>query len=371
MRVILRTVLFIMTPILPIVLIFKVVSLEVKIRRKVAKWRETKVGSPSKVWLEINKIQNQKMKLLSKYSDLKIIDTSIEGVPQLFILVVFSIASSIDTESGLGLQSKLYTFVFLIGSVGISFASIISSILTAINIQKEGFLQLTSKIVFGLSMAFQLLARLILMTAIAVMAALPFRKITTTPVYIEYNIKPLISPSAAAVLLLLPFIFQWTCLTIFKQCCISDFRQLSLPGRIHHILRNTWTCLPIKDFDEDNTKEEVWSLAISGVSLLLAGLTTAAVMPCREVPPGTDLILLGLSWRLEFLLVGLLPSLLSHLLASGLLFLFYKAVHPWRELWQDQDQEDHEMRVMAIQPEEVVETSRASFPRAQAGSRAL
>ena len=136
------------------------------------------------------------------YSDLKIVEASLEAIPQLYFLIVFSLASCLLPEtSHLGLTSALQiTFreaALLLLSLAISYGSSITSIISAIDIRKHGQLTFTSKLLLGLSVTFQLAGRLWLMVVISMLAIVD---------------TPSLSASHAGLLLILPVVGHWVCI---------------------------------------------------------------------------------------------------------------------------------------------------------------
>ena len=137
------------------------------------------------------------------YSDFKIVEASLEAIPQIYFLIVFSLASwLLPKTSYLGLISTLQiTFseaAFLLLSLAHSFASSITSIISAMDIRKHEQLTFTSKLLLGLSATFQLAGRLWPMVVISMLA------IVDTP--------PL-SASQASLLLILPVVCHWVRIT--------------------------------------------------------------------------------------------------------------------------------------------------------------
>ena len=162
----LRFLVFVISPLVPVVLILKSVNLSLKKRRLEAKWRKNRESSVPQVWLEYNRIDKKKKKLMSVFSSMKITEASMEAAPQLFFLVVFIFTSwLLPNLSGLGLlkEDNLYEWSFLVFSLLQTYITIIMAVLSNIDIRKRNQLGLRSKVTLGLSASLQMLARLLLM----------------------------------------------------------------------------------------------------------------------------------------------------------------------------------------------------------------
>ena len=179
----LRLLFFICTPLMPIAIIFQAVSLSVKKKIMVSNWiQETGNTSVSRIWRSFNLLEISKRKVMVAYSDLKSIEASTEAVPQLFVLIVFIVASILFPEkSGLGLlkNDSWYEYTFLGLSLLSTYATIIFSILTSMKIRKKSHLGLTSRILLGLSFSLQLIARLLLLVPVAILALPSLTEIDT------------------------------------------------------------------------------------------------------------------------------------------------------------------------------------------------
>ena len=203
----LRVCIFIVTPLIPVAIIYKAVSFSIQKQRLKAKWRRSNDADVSSMWFSLNIIQRKNRKLMVAYSDLKIVEASLEAIPQIYFLVVFSLASWILPEtSHLGLTSSPQILFaeafFLLLSLALSYASVISSILSAMDIRKHDQLTFKNKLLLGLSVTFQIAGRLWPMVVISMLA------IVDTP--------PL-SASQASLLLILPVLCHWVCIkTLFK-----------------------------------------------------------------------------------------------------------------------------------------------------------
>ena len=168
-----RVVIFVATPIMPVVIILRAMSLTTEKRRLEAEWRR-KQESIFKLYLRQTKLDMEKKKVMKALADMKMVEVSTEGVPQLFILIVLIIFSSKpDSCVGLLEDNDPVTITFLVLSLLQTYMTIILSTIASINIRKSGQLDVKSKIVLVLSVSCQLAGKLWTMVHIAVAVALP------------------------------------------------------------------------------------------------------------------------------------------------------------------------------------------------------
>merc|ERR1719237_1130139 len=80
-----------------------------------------------------------------------------------------------------------------------------------------------------------------------------------------------------------------------------------------------------------------WSLVLAGFNILVTWAMSASLMTNKNPRflPVSDF-----NSDKEFLLVGVLPSLLCYLAGCAFLLLHYKAFHPWRNLFTWQRKQD-------------------------------
>ena len=88
-----RVIIFVATPVIPVVVILRALSLTTEKRRLEANWRR-KQESICKLYLAHSKLDREKRKVMKALADMKMVEVSTEGVPQLFILIVLLIFSS-------------------------------------------------------------------------------------------------------------------------------------------------------------------------------------------------------------------------------------------------------------------------------------
>ena len=200
----LRVGIFLVTPLIPVAIIYKAVSFSVQKQILRAKWRRSNDVDVTSLWFSLNIIQRKNRELMVAYSDLKIVEASLEAIPQLYYLNVFLLASWVLPEtSHLGLTSSLQmTFdeaVFLFGSMAFSYVSAISSMISAMNIRKHHQLTFVSKLLLGLSVTFQIAGRLWPMVVISMLAIMD---------------TPSLSAAQAGLLLIFPIVGHWVCIFI-------------------------------------------------------------------------------------------------------------------------------------------------------------
>ena len=203
---ILRVCIFLVTPLIPVAIIYKAVSFSIQKQTLKAKWRRSNDVKVTSMWFSLNIIERKNRTLMVAYSDLKIVEASLEAIPQIYFLIVFALASWVVPEtSHLGLTSPPHiTYdeeAFLLLSLAASYTSAISSIISAMDIRKHDQLTFSSKLLIGLSVTFQIAGRLWQMVVISMLS------IVDTP--------PL-SASQAGLLLILPVICHWVCVMTWK-----------------------------------------------------------------------------------------------------------------------------------------------------------
>ena len=163
----LRVVLFLLSPITPVTIIVKSVWLSMKMTRMLAKWKKADDSSPSSLWLEMEKMKEEKKKVSTSFSHLKMMEINLEAVVQLFVLVTFYFVPRIvPTAHGLGSEfdsedQSWSSWLLLIGSTSFTAISVISSTLSAISLSKGGQLGIKAKVVLGCSLTLQLTSQML------------------------------------------------------------------------------------------------------------------------------------------------------------------------------------------------------------------
>ena len=98
-RRLLRIVLLLLSPITPITTIVKSSLLSIKMSLLKSKWNEVEGVSASTLWLEMEKLKEEKKKVSISFSNLKLLEVNLEVVVQLFILLTYNF---IPESHGLG-----------------------------------------------------------------------------------------------------------------------------------------------------------------------------------------------------------------------------------------------------------------------------
>ena len=123
----LRILFFICSPVVPVTIIIKAVTLTTSQSELEAEWRRT----PEKVadkWEKYRELEEENLEVMEAYSDMKMVECSTEAVPQFYFLVIFTIASVIlPRTSGLGLlkDESGYSWAFLVFSLTMTYITII------------------------------------------------------------------------------------------------------------------------------------------------------------------------------------------------------------------------------------------------------
>ena len=167
-----RILFLIFSPVVPVTIIIKAVTLTTSQSELEAEWRRTPEKATDK-WEKYRELEEENLEVMEAYSDMKMVECSTEAVPQFYFLVIFTIASVIlPRTSGLGLlkDESGYSWAFLVFSLTMTYVTIIMSILSAMDIRKNGQLGFKQKAILGLSATFQLLAHLCQMVPIAILA---------------------------------------------------------------------------------------------------------------------------------------------------------------------------------------------------------
>ena len=240
------------------------------------------------------------------------------GVPQLFILIVLIVFSSFTDSCFRLLEGDdPATITFLVLSLLQTFMTIILATIGSINIRKGGQLDVKSKIVLGLSVSCQLMARLWTMVLIASAVIVPSK--------IFYDTNP-ISLTSTIILLVLPIPIFWVSTLLLHAWLNTDFYLLSPKNTLIHLLSSTWITVPVMQMEERDQKHKGRELFFE---LLLAGINLVGTSAALAITIGAKLV--------DALLFLILPPLFLHLAGCGLMLLFEKTVHPWRDLGKERE----------------------------------
>ena len=296
----LRLVIFIATPAVPVVVILRALSLTTAKRRLESEWTR-KQESICRLFLEHNHLDRKKLKVVKALADIKMVEVSSEGVPQLYILIVlYTLLAGDDCIGFLDHKDPTET-TFLVLSLLQTCTTIILSTITSIDLKKNKQLNCKSKAVLALSISCQLAAKLWVMVWIA-------------------RSSSRISSTNVVLLLVLPILVGWVLNLLLHARLNTDFHLLSTKGKLIHILSTTWFSLPVRrveDRDQRHKRREIFfSLCLAGVNLV--GTSVAYGLVVGNLRKG--------------LIDVLLSSILFHLAGCALLLAFESTVHPWGNL---------------------------------------
>ena len=335
-----RLLLFILTPLLPVVVILKIVKLKRK-REDLETEYKNIARDATTTWEKMRKLDEEEQEAVEAFSDLKMVETSTEAVVQSILLVIFTFASVLlPNTSGIGLlkENSFFEWAFLAFSFFTTLLTANKSLLGAVDIRKREQLDLKQKIVLGISFTFQLFAHVFLIVSIALLA-LP---LDDSPAE-DHTEDASLAVLQAVILIAAPIVLRWISIAVL-HCCLSKnetrFWDLTKRKRLLHILANTWVTMPLRS---NKVKEQVrkgteirWSMGMAGINILVTWAMTANLMEHKNPRflPAPDF-----NSNTEFPLVGILPSLFSHFIGCAFLLLHYKKTHPWRNVYTRQREE--------------------------------
>ena len=197
-----------------------------------------------------------------------------------------------------------------------TYLTIILAVITSINTRKGGQLGVKAKILLGLSLSCQIAARLSIMVIFSLSASNPgyplFQHSTLT------NTK-------AALLILLPIGITWTLNILLHARLDTDFFLLSTKSKLVHLLSTTWFTLPVRRMGERDQRHKGRELTF-GCILAAINLVGTSAAYCLARDFGWE----GLAHHLHTILI-------PHLVGCGLLLLFEKTLHPWRQLGKERE----------------------------------
>ena len=341
-----RLLLFILTPLLPVVVILKIVELKRK-REELETEYKKKARDVTPTWEKMRELDEDTQEVVEAFSDLKMVETSTEAVVQAVLLAIFTFASVLlPNTSGIGLlkENSFFEWAFLAFSFFTTLFTANKSLLGAMDIRKKEQLDLKQKIVLGISFTFQLFAHVFLIVFIALLA-LP---LVDSPAE-DGTEDASLTATQAAILIAVPIVLRWISIAVL-HCCLSKketrFWDSTKRKRFLHILANTWVTMPVRS---NKVKDQVrkgteicWSMILAGFNIFLTWAMTSTLMDKKNPRflPASEF-----NSDIEFLLLGVLPSLLCHAIASVFLFLDYKLLHPWRKVYARQREEETRSRI--------------------------
>ena len=335
-----RVLFFLLTPFLAVVAIMKVISLKQKKEELETEYKKIPENATA-TWKKIWELEKEEEDVVEAFSDLKMVEASTEGIVQMLLLAIFTLASVLlPSTSGLGLlkENNIYEWTFLIISFLTTLFTANKSLLGAMDIRKKEQLDLKQKIVLGISFTFQLFAHVFLVVSIALLA-LP---LDDSPAE-DHTEDASLAVLQAVILIAAPIVLRWISIAVL-HCCLSKnetrFWDLTKRKRLLHILANTWVTMPLRS---NKVKDQVrkgteirWSMGMAGINILVTWAMTANLMEHKNPRflPAPDF-----NSNTEFPLVGILPSLFSHFIGCAFLLLHYKKTHPWRNVYTRQREE--------------------------------
>ena len=215
----------------PITIIVKSVWLSMKMTELLAKWRKLEGGSASNLWLEMEKMKEEKKRVVVSFSQLKMMEINLEAIVQLFVLITFNFVPRITSKHGLGSEfdsddQSWSSWLLLVGSTSLTALSVISSTLTAVNLSKDGQLKIKAKVVLGTSLTLQLASHF-------------FKSVPI--VLASIGLAPALAPIKAALLLAIPTFAHWVLLLIFMPPRLTE-----LQGKLTHMVSNMWMVHPAR-----------------------------------------------------------------------------------------------------------------------------
>ena len=278
----LRFILFACTPLIPAVLVLRTVALTIRKKQlEVSSRKGAQKISLSQAWHMYDTINEEKEGLMKLYSKMKIMEASLEATPQLYLLVVFTLAAWLlpnSTRLGLLEKSTAYELTFIIFSLLQTFVTIVFAVLDNINIQKGNQLNLKSKIILGLSVFLLLLARLLIMVGIT------FAGLPQFDSWNQNLSEEALSTKQVALLLAFPILLHWVALVfLFARINLVSFWKLGhrsffaffakiifflilllmqvvlkilisfvFRDRLLHLLANTWFVMPVRRVGQED-----------------------------------------------------------------------------------------------------------------------
>ena len=336
-----RLLLFILTPLIPVVVILKIVELKRKREDLETEYRKTARDATS-TWEKMGELDDDTQEVMEAFSDLKMVETSTEAVVQAILLVIFTIASVLlPNTSGIGLlkENSFFEWAFLAFSFFTTLFTANKSLLGAMDIRKKEQLALKQKIVLGISFTFQLFAHVFLMVSIALLA-LPLGDSPAEDGSEDASLAVL----QAVMLIAVPIVLRWISIAYLHYCLSKNetkFWDLTKRKRFLHILANTWVTMPVrfgKVKDQVRKGTEIcWAMGMAGFNIFLTWAMTTTLTKNKNPRflPASNF-----NSNTEFLLVGVLPSLLCHFIGCSFLLVHYTRTHPWRNVYARQRKEE-------------------------------
>ena len=318
-----RVVIFLATPVMPVFVILRALRLSSEKRKLEAEWRRNQ-ESICNTYLRCSKLDRKKRKVMAALADMKMVEVSTEGVPQLYILIVLIIASEQMCNLEILVDKTSETIIFLVLSLLQTYLTIILAVISSINTRKGGQLGVKAKVLLGLSLSCQIAARLSIMVIFSLSAS--------NPAYPLFQHSTLTN-TKAALLILLPIGITWTLNILLHARLDTDFFLLSTKSKLVHLLSTTWFTLPVRRMGERDQRHKGRELTFGCILAAINLMGTIAAGYVEMFFPLERSI-----WeKVGDFCVFFLAPLLLHLVGCGLLLLFEKTLHPWRQLGKERE----------------------------------
>ena len=140
--------------------------------------------------------------------------------------------------------------------------------------------------------------------------------------------------ASGVLLLVLPIPISWATTILLHARLDTDFYLLSTKDKMIHLLSTTWFTVPVRRMEERDQghkgRETFFAILLGGINLL--GTSTAL-----STAQGDRVLFEGLGYFFEILRTVLYLPVLLYLIGCGLLLLFEKTVHPWRDLGKERE----------------------------------
>ena len=281
-----RFLFFVLVPFLPIIVIKKAVELRGNKEDLEAMYRDISIDATAK-WERIRELDEEEQEVMEALSDLKMVECSTEAVVQFLLLVIFTFASVLlPTTAGLGLfkENSSFEWTFLVFSFLTTVVTVNKAILGAMDIRKNGQLDLKQMVILGTSFTFQPLSHIFLVRPIALLA-LPLKDRTAD----DGSENASLTVAQASILLTLPIILRWVSIAVLHYCLAENearFWDLTKCKRLLHVLANTWVTMPVGN---KNVKKQIhkateicWSTGLAGINILVTWAMTTSLNEKQE-----------------------------------------------------------------------------------------
>ena len=256
---------------------------------------------------------------------LRIIEATLQSLPQLAILLTYLLVSSSfafeveESDRNLVILNILFTYI-----------SIILSYIHWTNMMKNNQLGFRTCLLLSSSATFLILGRMLpiiyLTSAASLEPAQEFimfngsllEQTKDTSVTNTLDHPDILTPALA---ILLPFCLHWILAFAFYYFSVKIFHQLAISDKILHILINSFLPIPLRTFDCKERRRKSREMLFI---LFTIGLENIATL-CFGFPVG------DFSWSFIPGTFGLF-STAFHLAGCALLWKYYRSMHTWSSL---------------------------------------